>query len=355
MRQSLKRIFLRVAKACGLFDFARWRLRGTVSIIAWHGVSIGDEHQLFADYFITPHTLNDRLAFLARHFSIVSLDEAVRQLRQGQLQPRQVVLTFDDGDVSFLTHALPVLKQWQAPATVYVVSSGLHRRTTALNMAVRELLLRTAAVQAPGELFADRQPRPIDTLVQRQQAGDLAVAAMNQRAEYAERLEFAQQIAKTLGLDWNRLFGDQHWDYMVADEVRQCGQAGFDIQLHSDLHRTTVEMQDDLLEDTVRCRQQIEAVTGRDARDYCYPSGLWTRRCWPLLEQAGVRSAVTCRLGPNFPDTPLLALRRYVDGQSISQLEFEALVSGFSWYVNWWLGRTDRSQPTEAVTETGLY
>ncbi|MFO0916586.1 MAG: polysaccharide deacetylase family protein [Pirellulales bacterium] len=355
MRQFLKRILLRVAKACGLFAFARWRLRGTVAIIAWHGVSIGDEHELFADYFITPQTLSDRLAFLQQHFHIVSLDEAVRQLQLGQLAPRQVVLTFDDGDVSFLTQAIPVLQRWQAPATVYIVSSGLDRRTTALNMAVRELLLRTTAVHAPGELFADQQARPIDTLAQRQQAGDLAVAAMNQRAEYAERIEFAQRVSTALGIDWQRLFGDQHWDYMVADEVRRCVDAGYDMQLHSDLHRTTVEMQDELLDDTVRCRQQIEAVTGRTAIDYCYPSGLWTRRCWPMLEQAGVRSAVTCRLGPNFPDTPLLALRRYVDGQSISQLEFEALVSGFSWYVNWWLGRTDRSQPSEAVTETGLY
>ena len=60
-------------------------------IIGWHGVSLGREHDRFASLFISKHSLRQRLRFLARHYTVIDLDELARQHAAGVFEPRQVV------------------------------------------------------------------------------------------------------------------------------------------------------------------------------------------------------------------------------------------------------------------------
>ena len=69
-----------------------------------------------------------------------------------------------------------------------------------------------------------------------------------------------------------------------------------------------------------------------------------------------MRGAVTCKLGPNFRRTPTLALRRYIDEEAITQLEFEALASNFLWLLHVFTHPMRWYEPTEAPSElTSLY
>lgn len=43
----------------------------------------------------------------------------------------------------------------------------------------------------------------------------------------------------------------------------------------------------------------------------------------------GIESATTCLSGFNYPNTARLELRRFLDGENIAQVEFEAEISGF--------------------------
>ncbi len=62
---------------------------------------------------------------------------------------------------------------------------------------------------------------------------------------------------------------------------------------------------------------------------FCYPSGKWDVRHIPILKQSGIKSATTCVQGLNDNKTERLALKRFVDGEHIRQIQFEAAVSGF--------------------------
>jgi hypothetical protein len=55
---------------------------------------------------------------------------------------------------------------------------------------------------------------------------------------------------------------------------------------------------------------------------------------WPDLTLEGVRSAVTTRNGPNYPQTPVLALRRYLTGEAMTDLDFEFGLSGLRWLAH---------------------
>src|SRR5678815_117433 len=138
MKERLRLALLWCLRAVGGFALARTLTRRAVMIIGWHGVSLGREHDRFASLFISKHSLRQRLRFLARHYTVIDLDELARQHAAGVFEPRQVVLTFDDGFENFAEAAVPLLREYTMPATNYLVSEFLETRGPNYRMMVRD-------------------------------------------------------------------------------------------------------------------------------------------------------------------------------------------------------------------------
>jgi peptidoglycan/xylan/chitin deacetylase (PgdA/CDA1 family) len=66
-----------------------------------------------------------QMEVLARCFNVLPLSQALKLLDAGKLPPRAVCVTFDDGYRSVHDLALPVLKEFGLPATVFVTSGFL--------------------------------------------------------------------------------------------------------------------------------------------------------------------------------------------------------------------------------------
>jgi peptidoglycan/xylan/chitin deacetylase (PgdA/CDA1 family) len=80
------------------------------------------------DWNVAPEVFERQIATLAEFAEFVPLLELPHRLRLAEETSRPLVcLTFDDGYASFYTHALPVLKRYQAPATAFVVTSLIGR------------------------------------------------------------------------------------------------------------------------------------------------------------------------------------------------------------------------------------
>lgn len=63
------------------------------------------------------------MSWLKRHrYKVQSLTQALADARRRKIRRKSVVLTFDDGFTDFLKNALPVLRQYQWPATLFVVA-----------------------------------------------------------------------------------------------------------------------------------------------------------------------------------------------------------------------------------------
>ena len=121
----LKEALFTVAKRTGAFALVRdseWR-RQRLLILCYHGVSLRDEHEWNTALYVTPDVLRMRLRFLRDGgYTILPLDAACRLLRERRLPPRSVALTFDDASVDFGVAALPILREFGAPATLYLSS-----------------------------------------------------------------------------------------------------------------------------------------------------------------------------------------------------------------------------------------
>ncbi len=353
-RKAFKRTILEVSRAVGVMALSRSLTRGGFNIVGFHGVSLVDEHLRFPTLFISPESFERRLKFLTTHYRIVPLEDVVQQHRVGRIRPKQVVLTFDDGFYNFLGRAIPVLKKFGAHATVYVVTSDVVSGEPPFNLLVRDLILSTPRSHAIGLPHAPDDPCDLSTLSLRNALVSAVVEALNARCvTAADRFAFCRTLSEALDVDVDAKLRARIWDRLTPAEVRRVVDEGFSVQLHTHTHRNVIAYRRQVRDEVRTNRQILERLSGTRAVHFCYPLGLWDRAAWADLAAEGVESAVTTRNGPNYPQTPALALRRYLTGEAMSELEFEFGLSGLRWLVRAALKSANRFEPSEKRVRYG--
>ena len=88
-------------------------------IILYHGVTKNAKLDINAR-FISTTQFEQQISYMKSNFHVVSLDEYF----QGASHPSKlsVAITFDDGYQNNLTEALPILEQYQVPATFFITT-----------------------------------------------------------------------------------------------------------------------------------------------------------------------------------------------------------------------------------------
>lgn len=95
------------------------RVFGWGGVVAYHGVGDNPPSPVM---HVSPARLRAQLAFLRDQYDVVPLGELVRRWRAGASTRGCVAITFDDAYLGVLQHALPVLRELDLPATVFVAS-----------------------------------------------------------------------------------------------------------------------------------------------------------------------------------------------------------------------------------------
>lgn len=86
-----------------------------IVMLYYHGVGNGGENWMT----LPMHRMHEDVAYLHKHFKIISLDEAVSRLRSGKNYETAAVLTFDDGYASCYDNLVPYLNYYQVPGTIF--------------------------------------------------------------------------------------------------------------------------------------------------------------------------------------------------------------------------------------------
>ena len=97
---------------------------------------------------VTPDFLRATLCHLrSREIDIVSMDELHDRLVQGRFDRRFAAFTLDDGYRDNRDHALPVLREFDAPATVYVASDFAEGTGRLWWVALEAVIARTEQIE----------------------------------------------------------------------------------------------------------------------------------------------------------------------------------------------------------------
>jgi peptidoglycan/xylan/chitin deacetylase (PgdA/CDA1 family) len=263
--------------------------------------------------------------------AVVPLDIALRQLYSGTLQPNTVVITIDDGFQSVQRVAAPILKEHDFPATLYVTSYYVERDAPVFRLVVQYMFERTAMawLTLTGEEWHPDGILHLTDKAEREAAVERCTR-YGENADEATRRRICQRLGQLLNVSYEDIERSRAFHLLRPDDVAALDRAAIDIQLHTHRHQFSMENFEEVRREIQDNRESLGRLVPGQRQHFCYPSGEWQPHHGPWLERLGVASATTCLPGLNDTKTSPFALRRFVDGEDIHQLEFEAALSGFS-------------------------
>ena len=334
MLKKFKQAALKSLKTAGvstLVHNSRWRSQRLL-ILAYHGISLSDEHLFNGSQFISADLFRHRLEILRKSkCAVLPLGEAVERLYANDLPDRAVAITFDDGLSDFYRRAFPLIKEFDVPVTLYLTTFYTHYQRPVFDLMCSYLLWKGRNNVLDLKQLTGQD---LKTNLQELDAREAALAQIHafgrvQKLSAEEKDVFAASLAAHLHVDYQDLLEQRTMHNLTADEVGKLAAGGIDVQLHTHRHRTPLD-RTLFLREIEDNRKAIQEMTGKNPTHFCYPSGVYDLMFLPWLREAGVASATTCESGFASQSSNDLLLPRFLDNATLSPIEFESWLTGVS-------------------------
>lgn len=335
MRQY-KLIFLFFCRFVGAFRLARYLTRKKYRILCYHGFSYDDEHQFHPKLFMQAETLALRLRYLqSANYPVLPLGTLLEEVSTTGIPDNSVAITIDDGWKGIYALAQPVFKRFEMPWMLYLTTYYAGKNVQVINIAIKYILWKTAlkTIHMADFIPGDERDYHLTSRAVRNEVADCLYAYCDAFENVDHRQLFVNDLAEKLGLDWEECLDKGMFKLISAEECRALKNEQVDIQLHTHRHCLPETSQAEMTREIEENRASIQEICGINATHFCYPSGYYTQDHLQWLEQCNVISATTCQPGLNDSHTPVLELLRFLDGEHIHMLEFEAEVSGFKYLL----------------------
>jgi peptidoglycan/xylan/chitin deacetylase (PgdA/CDA1 family) len=286
-----------------LFALTRWLLRTAGAAVArgQHAprLCVVNYHRILEKPDALLESEPDLAAFrwqmrlLADCFNVMPLGDALASLESGQLPPRTVCITFDDGYRSVHDLALPVLKEFGLHATVFVTSGHVGRG----NMWNDRIIDAVQSLPA-GELdltdtglgrFA------LHTLDDRRRSAEMLTEA-SKYLPPAKRGALVERLTSLAGAGVPREL------MLTPDMVINLDRQGMEIGAHTVTHPILTSLDDAAARAEIRTsKEQLEALIGKPVRLFAYPNGKvgmdFDARHVAMVRECGFDAAFTTAVG----------------------------------------------------------
>jgi peptidoglycan/xylan/chitin deacetylase (PgdA/CDA1 family) len=264
---------------------------GRLCILNYHHI-LGSPDPLF-DEEMDVDTFRWQMTLLAKCFNVISLSDAMGAMASGTMPPRAVCITFDDGYRSTHDIALPILRELDLPATVFV-STAFIDAGNMWNEKIREAV--RSLPDGPLELAGSGvSPRSITSLDDRR----LAIEELTQVAKYIpppDRLALTRQLETLAG-------GVSGEGLMLTSEmIRTMARQGIEVGAHTVSHPILCSLDDNMARYEIeQCKRDLEAIIAQPVRYFAYPNGKtgldFDARHAKMAQQAGYEAAFTTEMG----------------------------------------------------------
>jgi glycosyltransferase involved in cell wall biosynthesis/peptidoglycan/xylan/chitin deacetylase (PgdA/CDA1 family) len=237
--------------------------RRQLTVLQFHRVpadgSVGESGELHFSAF------KQLIEIAQTSMTVVSLPDALKQLREECLPDRAVAFSFDDGYVEWNDHVAPLLQSRGLPATFFVTTGPLaggrlwHERIEDAVMA-----LPAQGVRLPGVL---RHVTGIPDLAFRRSL----IEAVQAEFKYLPLEARDRAIAD---LESQATLGAQPFRPFTADHVRDLHQRGFTIGAHSVEHPILTRVDKDRAHfEIATSKRELEDIIDAPVTLFAYPNG----------------------------------------------------------------------------------
>jgi len=293
---------------------------------------VGNDVQFRPSIFTRPESLKKRIDYLKRkRYPIIGLEEGIRLLSQNRLPPCATVITIDDGWYGIKLNAHDLLNDQKIPYTIYVTSYYAENETPIFGLVIQYIFWKTRVKNWDQMILDLTKEMTIPTISNSSKADQIEeiIEFGEKNLDSDGRKQLMERLAKSFGVDYTELSQRRIFNLLNRSEIRELSSAGANIQLHTHRHVWPLDLVSAKQEIELN-RSFLEPLVESKLEHFCYPNGTWQEEQLQFFDGLDIKSATTCDPGLNYSDTHRLALKRYVDSEKKSKIEFEAEMSGFS-------------------------
>lgn len=244
---------------------------GLGSCVLYHRIAAEkiqyNEHSPYSVLSVSKENFAAQVRELSKHFNVTSLPECVEALRAGSLGPKTLVLTFDDGYKDNLINALPILEEYNIPATIYI-ATGLIDRTAELWWFEQEFIVRNCS----SFKFQWEDWNCKWNLVSPEEKY-IAIQSLNDMFK-SFSLEKQQSFMEVLRLQYDQTYSYDE-EMLTWDQVRLLDQHPLiTIGAHTVNHPVLTNLEPEaLLSELKVSKQRLEEELGHPILHFAYPFG----------------------------------------------------------------------------------
>jgi peptidoglycan/xylan/chitin deacetylase (PgdA/CDA1 family) len=252
---------------------------------------------------VAPEFLRAMLAHLrSRDVDLITMDESHRRLTERDFSRRFACFTFDDGYRDNRDFALPVMREFEAPFTVYVASDFAESIGQLWWIALEMVIAKVSAIETDIAGVATRLDTSTPAAKQ---------AAFERLHDWLRGLPGGGDLQREIsalcaryGVDETAICRDlcMSWDELKAFANDPLISIGAHSVTHCNLARQPREIAS---QEMATSRERIENALQRPVLHLAYPYGdkiAAGAREFALAQAAGFKTAVTTRPGMIFPE-----------------------------------------------------
>ncbi len=295
-------------------------MRSRALILLYHRVapaSEGPPDYSTAGMVVTPTEFDVQMRFVARTYAVVPLAR-IADIARGTapMTPSLCAVTFDDGWRDVHEHALPVLRRYRIPATVFVATGPVDRGEWFWEERTEYTLALLSTV--PERAVADLSGTHVATVHRELRTGPADALAWRIAA-------IVDRLARLDGVDRDRFDGavdavlSAHGPgvappFMTWAQLRELAAAGVELGNHTashpDLRRVPRARVIEEIQAAARRLAEEAPTTGDAPPPLAYPYGSQDADVRDAVREAGARLACTARTGYVTPGSDVLQLCR---------------------------------------------
>jgi peptidoglycan/xylan/chitin deacetylase (PgdA/CDA1 family) len=309
--------------ASGAMSMAGKLKRSGVAILMYHSVmdDPGRESQTLGGIIHSTKVFAGQMELIARRFVPISLDDLLSTMANGgQIRPRSVVVTFDDGYADNHEVAIPILNRVGIPATFYVTVKCVESGTLPWPSHLRYAFYTTRKVSWND---SNGTSWPLDNFAERDRAF-LRASDLCARLAGDPQEKFVREVETSLEAGppetKQRLM-------MTWEQVRGLAKNGHIVGSHTLTHPNMAYAEERAARRELSdSKQRLEDVLESPVVHFSYPcpalSPHWSESTRKMSQEAGYRTAVTTSGGAVFSGDDPLSLHRIRPSKEVDGLHW---------------------------------
>ncbi len=253
----------------GLYERFYRSARGA-RILNYHGICLNN-HLRFNAIFLKLKTFEEHLKFYKEYFNIISLDDYYQQRFSND--KFNICLTFDDGFANNYKYVLPLLEQYQIPATFFISTIRAEGGDILWND-----FLAIVSKYGPSKISFKNEVYYKGT--GRKYISETTGISINDQLHYtgvAEKKEMMAELYPLVPFKTN-VKEEDYWLQMTEEQIRDLARSprvsiGAHSFYHNDLSKIKIE---DASDEMQTSKLYLENLIGKPVTSLAFPYGAYT-------------------------------------------------------------------------------